>query len=39
MYSMDGFINTYNKMNENQIDKSAIIQNRIFKKKKNHGRY
>lgn len=24
MYSMDGFINTYNKMNENQIDKSAI---------------
>ncbi len=24
MYSMNGFINTYNKMNKNQIDKSAI---------------
>lgn len=34
MYSMDGFINTYNKMNENQIDKSAIIQNRILRRRK-----
>ena len=34
MYSMHTFISTYNEINENQIDKSAIIQNRILRRRK-----